>query len=105
MPKPELSMRDVLDNMTEDLREMSTTIEDLKEWYERGKLEDATHMIVMCDTFDWSDYPVYVHKGQSVDKEISKRRGESMQKIMEVYSFKKPFDKQNRNGKFCWDLS
>ena len=84
---------------------MATTIEDLKKWFEEGKEKGATHMIVVCDTFDWSDYPVYVMPGEDVGVELTKRNGENMAKVMEVYSFKKTFDGQHINGRLCWDLS
>jgi hypothetical protein len=36
---------------------MATTMQDLREWYNRGKNIGATHMVVVCDTYDWEDYP------------------------------------------------
>jgi hypothetical protein len=83
---------------------MATTIEDLKEWYERGKAEKATHMLVVCDTFDYEDYPVYILEGDDAGVELTKRHGHNMAKVMEVYNLSKPFDKQHINGRFCWDL-
>lgn len=32
---------------------MKTTIEEIKEWIKRGKKEKATHLIVVCDTFEY----------------------------------------------------
>jgi hypothetical protein len=84
---------------------MATTIEDLKAWFEEGKAKKATHMIVVCDTFDYEDFPIYVRAGEDVGVELTKRNGQNMQKVMEVYSYKKPFDQQHMNGKFCWDLT
>lgn len=83
---------------------MGTTIEDLKEWYQRGKDEKATHLIVATDTFDWEDYPVFVKKGEDVGVELTRLNGQNMQKVMEVYNLAKPFDKQHMNGRLCWDL-
>ena len=68
---------------------MGTTIKDLEKWLERGKKEkDITHMIVVCDTFDYEDYPVYVGKKEDVQKVFHKYHGENMQTVMEVYSYK-----------------
>jgi hypothetical protein len=83
---------------------VSTTIDDLKQWFAEGKERGATHMIVATDTFDWSDYPVYVMPGDDVGVELTKRNGQNMTKVMEVYSFTKDFDKQKSNGRLCWDL-
>lgn len=45
--------------------------------------ENLTHMIVFCDTYDHSNYPVYVSKGQDVKARV---KSGNMQKVMEVYS-------------------
>jgi len=81
-----------------------TTVDDLREWFERGKKERATHMIVVCDTFDHEDYPVYVKKTEDV-REVTKKYalGENMQRIMEVYSYKKTFEEQSGRRVFNYD--
>ncbi len=45
---------------------MTISRADIKRWFRNGKKNGATHMIVVCDTFDYEDYPVYVEKGESV---------------------------------------
>lgn len=65
---------------------MATTQDDIRRWLKEGEKQKATHVIVACDTFDYDDYPVYVLKGQDVNTEVSRVRGSSMQKVMEVYS-------------------
>ncbi len=73
---------------------MSTTKKDIERWFKEGAKEGATHMLVVCDTFDWDDYPVYVKEGEDV-KEIEKKyHGKDMQKVMEVYNLKQPMNKQ-----------
>ena len=47
---------------------MGTTAEDIGRWFDEGVEEGATHMIVVCDTYDYEDYPVFVKKGQDVRK-------------------------------------
>ena len=42
---------------------MATTQAILREWLIEGLKEQATHMVVVCDTYDWEDYPVYVRYG------------------------------------------
>lgn len=70
---------------------MSTTIDEIRAWLEDGKTRGATHMIVATDTFDWSDYPVYVAAGEDVRKKVA---GE--EKVMEVYSFALDLEEQLR---------
>ena len=47
---------------------MPTTQKDIRGWLHRGKEKGATHVLVVCDTFDHSDYPVFVMLGQNVRK-------------------------------------
>lgn len=54
----------------------------------------ATHMIVVCDSFDWEDYPVFVMPGQDA-REIAKQHdGPNMTKLMEVYKLADDWPKQ-----------
>lgn len=64
---------------------MPATREDIIRWLHRGQEKGATHMLVVCDTFDWSDFPVYVMPGQDARKEADSRNGPNMTKLMEVY--------------------
>lgn len=62
-----------------------TSKSQLVAWFDRGVEQEATHMIVVCDTFDHEDYPVYVSSDQDVHAEIAKWRDSNMQMVMEVY--------------------
>ena len=42
-------------------------------------------MIVMCDTYDHEDYPVFVKSGEVVADAIKRATG-SMARLMEVYA-------------------
>jgi len=57
---------------------MATTKEDIQRWLDYGKESGATHVIVVCDTFDWEDYPVYVSPTEDVNEEANQRRGKNM---------------------------
>jgi hypothetical protein len=65
---------------------MTATRDDIRGWLMQGKRDGATHVIIVCDTFDWEDYPVYVQPGVSVEEEIAKYDNKNMQKVMEVYN-------------------
>jgi hypothetical protein len=77
---------------------MAATAEDIKRWFNDGKKQGATHMIVVCDTFDWDDYPVYVMPGKDVREEEKRFHG-NMQQVMEVYSFKRSWKEQSNGGR------
>lgn len=74
---------------------MITTKDDLANWFERGLKEKATHMIIVCDTFDNSDYPVFVSPEENV-KEIHDRNHNpgAMSRVMEVYNLSMDMNEQ-----------
>lgn len=77
---------------------MGTTIDDLKRWFQEGVEQGATHMIVVCDTFDWEDFPVYVTPEEDVRKRVSEEGSKEMQRVMEVYNLKKSMADQFEAG-------
>lgn len=60
---------------------MTTTRDDIRRWLDRAIKKGASHMVVMCDTYDWSDYPVFVMPGEDPKSKL----GGAMQKPMECY--------------------
>lgn len=63
---------------------MTTTIEDIRYWIQQGQEEGATDMIVVCDTFDHSDYPVFCKTPTEAREKVG--NPSSMQKVMEYYN-------------------
>ena len=45
-----------------------TTQEDIDRWVERGKKMGATHVISVCDTFSYEDYPVFVMPSDDINQ-------------------------------------
>ena len=75
---------------------MAATQVDIRRWFETAKEQNATHLIVACDTWDWDDYPVYVDKSQDVRKEERRIQSSEMQKVMEVYNINMDMESQLR---------
>jgi len=73
---------------------MVTTTGIIRGWLEEGIKRGATHMIVVCDTFDYEDYPSYVMPGEDVREEASTYDGKNMQRVMEVYSLSQDIEAQ-----------
>jgi hypothetical protein len=73
---------------------MAANKDIIKQWFKEGKKEGATHMIVVCDTFDYDDYPVYVQKDEDARTKASEYSGKNMQRVMEVYNLSKNMEKQ-----------
>jgi len=74
-----------------------TTQSEIRGWLERGKEQGASHMLVVCDTFDWDDYPVYRANAdpEKLRKEVASYPVvNSMQKVMEVYRLDQDWDAQ-----------
>lgn len=67
---------------------MSTSREQIRAWLLEGEAKGATHTIIVCDTFDYGDFPVHVMPGTDVRREEQKQRDMPMQRVMEVYSHK-----------------
>lgn len=70
-----------------------TTRAQISYWLKSGNSGERTHMIVVCDTFDHEDYPVYVVEGYNIHKEVA-RYNCNMNRVMEVYSYAMDLDKQ-----------
>lgn len=71
----------------------AASLEDIKRWINKGKEKGATHLIVVCDTYDYDDYPVYVSANENV-REVERKHMGNMQRIMEVYNLSMDIDKQ-----------
>ena len=51
-------------------------------------------MIVATDTFDWSEYPVFVLPDQSPSEQVERLRNAPMSKVMECYRLASSWDDQ-----------
>lgn len=71
-----------------------TTKDDLRAWLDESQSMGATHLLIVCDTFDWDDYPVRVMPYHNVREIAKKYDGVNMQKIMECYDLSKDLEAQ-----------
>lgn len=51
-------------------------------------------MVIVCDTFDYEDYPTFVMPTDDVVKTASEHDGPNMQKVMEVYDLRMDIETQ-----------
>ena len=63
---------------------MAATKQDVDRWIATGKKNGATHIVSVCDTWNYEDYPVYVMPDEDVNKIASEYRGKNMQRINEI---------------------
>ena len=74
---------------------MATSKTDISQWFDKGRTDGEDFMIIVCDTYDWEDYPIYTKTAEFSDT-YEHYNGRSMQKIMEVYNL--ALDKQVQLG-------
>lgn len=65
-----------------------TTQAQIAAWFDKGVKQKATHMIVVCDTFDYDDYPVYALSDKDALASYKLYKMQSMQRVMEVYDLR-----------------
>ena len=68
---------------------MAASLKDVNRWIAEGKRMGATHIISVCDTFDWDDYPVYVMPDEDLRLKSKKYDSINMQQINEVIDLSK----------------
>ena len=61
-----------------------TSKKQIEKWVREGREKGATHTLIVCDTFDYSDFPIHVLPGEDV-KKIEKRCAEHMERVVERY--------------------
>ncbi len=71
-----------------------TTQDDIRRWMNSGKAQNARFMLVVCDTFDWEDYPVYVMPTEDITKKAKEYDRVNMQTVMECYDLSMDWQKQ-----------
>lgn len=91
---------------------MATTKEDIRGWIRSAQEAGGTHLVVVCDTFDWEDYPVTIlPKGEKlragdwddVNAAIKHFDGPNMQKVVEVYNLYMDIEAQLKAHR-SWNL-
>ena len=63
-------------------QDMAASVSDIAGWFDRGVSDGMAYMIIMCDTWDYTDYPVYTSK-EGYAKKFSECSREG--RVMEVY--------------------
>ncbi len=83
---------------------MATSKEDIRTWLKRvQRKKSVTHVLIVCDRFDYSDYPVEVTKAENVVDKVREYDRMEMSQVMEVYSMKRDLEEQ-LNELRAWHL-
>ena len=78
---------------------MSISQTDISAWFDKGVSAKKDYLIIVCDTFEWSDYPVFTTKDNFWEKFNTYSNNDNMQRIMEVYDLNKNKIKQLKEPK------
>lgn len=81
---------------------MAATREDIRVWFQRGVKSGDTDMVIVCDTFDYEDYPCYFKNPENARTKF--RYPGSMQKVMEAYDLTGDMEEQI-NLRRCYRFS
>ena len=73
---------------------MATTKKEIEGWLESAVHSGATHVIVVCDTYEYEDYSVLVMPNDDLFHKINLYDMKDMQKVMEVYDLRQPLEPQ-----------
>ena len=74
---------------------MAATASDIEGWFASARKQQSSHMIVVCDTYDHDDYPVYCENETECWRKYDEHNGKNMQRIMEVYDISKGWKAQS----------
>lgn len=71
---------------------MTAMLDDLKAMYERGNTGEYSHMIVLHNTVDFENYPVYVKHGHD-PREVARNLKDS---VDECYAYALGWESQSK---------
>lgn len=80
-----------------------TTVDDIRKFLNRGIKNKATHVIVVCDTFGYEDYPVFVSSNENVREVHERYNNKEMQRVVEVYNLSMNIEEQLKE-KRCFNF-
>lgn len=75
---------------------MAASYSEIKGWFKEAERKGCTHLVVVCDTFDHEDYPVYCESKEEAEKKVGNPG--DMQRVMEVYRIDLGWETQS-NGR------
>ena len=67
---------------------MAATKRKITEWLEKGKRRHATHVIIIYNTFNYDDYPIYVQSYENARQKIEQYRQKKIQQIRTKQNYK-----------------
>lgn len=67
---------------------MSVSKEWIRERLYSGKDKGFSHMAIICDSWDYTDFAVFIKDGESIDEKLKEYQGlHTLYRIMEIYNY------------------
>ena len=82
---------------------MSASRKDIESWITEAQRQKASHLLIITDTFDYDNYPVFAHGKKDCQKKIKEYNSKNMQKVEEVYSVRRSIKKQLKENR-SWNI-
>jgi hypothetical protein len=82
---------------------MATSKEEIGFWVRGAKASGARWLLIVCDTFDYEDYPVKIKAEENFWIRYKEYNMENMQRVMEVYDLEMDLKSQLAE-KRAWHL-
>jgi hypothetical protein len=74
---------------------MAATARQIKDWFDAAARLEVPFMLVVCDLFNYEDYPVYIDEEKN-PREVSAHYDRmDMQKVMECYDISLGWEAQS----------
>lgn len=78
-----------------------TSRDEIKEWFEHGVENNNTHMIVVCDTWNYEDFPVFCKN--NINDKINNYESNKDYRVMEVYNLSLNMEEQLNEAR-CYNI-
>ena len=72
---------------------VATSREEIRGMLKCARVQKAKYMPMVCDTFDYSDYPVPVMSIDGLQEAVTKY-SQNMQKVIEIYDLSQDTERQ-----------
>ncbi|KKM82799.1 hypothetical protein LCGC14_1315970 [marine sediment metagenome] len=82
---------------------MSASEKEIKGWIEEAQRQKSSHLLIITDTFDYDNYPVFAHGKKDCMKKIEEYNDINMQKVEEVYNMRRSIKKQFKENR-SWNI-
>jgi len=77
--------------------------EEIVEWLSLGVMNGDTHLMVVYDTYDKAEFPVYANGDDAVAEQFRRYNGVNHQQVTEVFDLRLGTEEQLREAR-AWHL-